>query len=155
MKNEITINKEQELYVIPAGNGYTCLGFDVLEKRYTALANELTNRMELTSKVGIPELRGTKERYSQYQKLLDIARTLNAETGWRSSSQLSKQLTGLEGERVEVITNYDEKRRFYVGKSTGFIPCHLEIARINSSGGPAAETEYKSVRIVQAARSRY
>lgn len=61
-------------------------------------------------------------------------------------SGLSPQLTGLEGWRVEVETTYGEKRRFIVGRSSGWRPCHIEISRRTSSGGPAAEREYKFVR---------
>ncbi len=63
-------------------------------------------------------------------------------------SDLTKQLKGLEGWRVEVVTMQDEKRRFIVGKSTGWKPIHLEIARRTSSGGGAAEKQYKSVTVL-------
>lgn len=64
----------------------------------------------------------------------------------RDNSGLSPQLVGLEGYRVEVVTTYGETRRFIVGKSTGWKPSHLEIARRDSMGGGAAEKEYASVR---------
>ena len=70
----------------------------------------------------------------------------------RSDAGLTPQLIGLEGYRVEVVTDYDETRRFIVGKSTGWIPCHLEIARSNSSGGGPAEKHYKSVRTLYRSR---
>jgi len=64
----------------------------------------------------------------------------------RDLSELTPQLTGLEGWRVEVITDYDEKRRFIVGKSTGWKPIHLEVSRRSALGGGGAEKHYKSVR---------
>lgn len=64
----------------------------------------------------------------------------------RSDAGLTKQLIGLEGWRVEVVTTYGETRRFIVGRSTGWVPCHTELKLRTSSGGPAAEREYKSVR---------
>lgn len=64
----------------------------------------------------------------------------------RDYSGLTPQLVGLEGWRVEVVTNYDEVRRFIVGKSTGWLPCHLEVSRRDSLSGTAAESSYKSVR---------
>jgi hypothetical protein len=70
----------------------------------------------------------------------------------RDLSGLSHQLIGLEGYRVEVITTYDEKRRFIVGRSTGWKPCHLEVSRRNALGGNPAETEYKSVRTLYRVR---
>ena len=64
----------------------------------------------------------------------------------RDNSSLSPQLLGLEGWRVEVEATYGEMRRFIVGKSTGWRPCHLEIATRRSSGGGSAERAYKSVK---------
>ena len=68
------------------------------------------------------------------------------------NSALTKQLLGLEGWRVEVITTYGEKRRFIVGKSTGWKPCHLEVSRRNALGGFSAEKEYSSVKKLYFAR---
>lgn len=70
----------------------------------------------------------------------------------RDNSDLSPQLVGLEGWRVEVVTTYGEKRRFIVGKSTGWRPCHLEVLTRRSLGGCAAEKEYASVRKLYHAR---
>ena len=66
----------------------------------------------------------------------------------RDLSDLSPQLLGLERKRVEVVTTYGEKRRFYVGRSTGWRPIHLEIHNRRSTGGPAAERHYASVRVI-------
>ncbi len=60
-------------------------------------------------------------------------------------SGLNPQLLGLEGWRVEVNTSYGETRRFIVGRSTGWKPCHLEIHRRDSSGGMAAARSYEKV----------
>lgn len=70
----------------------------------------------------------------------------------RDYSGLTPQLKGLEGYRVEVIDNYDEKRRFIVGKSTGWKPCHLEIKRVDSMGGGPADKEYKTVTTIKKVR---
>jgi hypothetical protein len=70
----------------------------------------------------------------------------------RDYSGLTPQLKGLEGYRVEVETTYGETRRFIVGRSTGWKPCHLEIMRRNSMGGGATEAEYKTVRALYKAR---
>lgn len=64
----------------------------------------------------------------------------------RDNSDLSPQLRGLEGWRVEVVEADEPKpRRFIVGKSTGWRPCHLEIARRNSMGGSPARKSYLKV----------
>jgi hypothetical protein len=70
----------------------------------------------------------------------------------RSEAGLSPQLIGLEGWRVEVVTDYGETRRFIVGRSTGWEPCHLEIKRRDSMGGMSAERRYQSVRKLYRAR---
>jgi len=68
----------------------------------------------------------------------------------RDNSALTPQLKGLEGHRVEVVDNYGERRRFWVRKSTGWQPCHLEVKLINSHGGTSADKSYQSVVIVTA-----
>ena len=70
----------------------------------------------------------------------------------RDYSGLSLQLRGKEGYRVEVVTDYDETRRFIVGRSTGWRPCHIEVNNRRSLGGPGAESSYKSVRVLYKAR---
>lgn len=70
----------------------------------------------------------------------------------RSDAGLTPQLIGLEGWRVEVETTYGETRRFIVGRSTGWIPCHIERKLRTSSGGYGAEKEYKSVRRIERVR---
>jgi len=72
----------------------------------------------------------------------------------RDNSDLSPQLIGLEGWRVEVVTTYAKTRRFIVGKSTGWKPCHLELARRDSIGGGRADKFYKSVRKLYLVRGR-
>jgi len=72
----------------------------------------------------------------------------------RDLSGLSPQLKGLEGYRVEVTDEEGEApRRFIVGRSTGWRPCHLEIASRRSSGGGAARGRYATVRTLYNARA--
>ena len=138
MTTQVTINAEQKLFVIPESRGYSCLGFDVCEKRTVALARELA---ALGIDIPQPAPHGTIERYEQYRALCRIASEQNAKTGWRSKSELTPELIGLENRRVEVRHRWDsgteEIERFWVGKSNGHIPCHLQIARRNCLGGPA------------------
>jgi len=72
----------------------------------------------------------------------------------RDLSDLSSQLSGLEGWRVEVETTYGEVRRFIVGRSTGWRPIHLEVKTRRSVGGDAAEKKYRSVRKLYYTRER-
>lgn len=147
----VTINEEQRLYVIPCGEGYTCLGFDVCEKRTVALARELA---ALGESIPQPEAVGTLGRYRQYKALVAVALAHNRATGWRSKSELTPELVGYEGKRVEVRHRWGTDKavevvRFIVGKSTGWIPCHLEIKTKGSTGGGAVCLgEILSVRTV-------
>lgn len=69
-------------------------------------------------------------------------------------SGLSPQLTGLEGYRVEVVDTHGEKRRFIVSRSTGWVPCHIELNNRRSLGGMAADRHYQSVRPLYRVRER-
>ena len=136
-QTDVTINTEQGLYVIPESGGYSCLGFDVLIERFNRLAHEYGGIDPFP-----PAERGTLQGYARYAALLSMASTADK----RFTCELSPQLTGLEGHRVEVTTKYGETRRFIVGKSSGWIPIHLEIKRRNSFGGCGAERTYTRVR---------
>ncbi len=147
-KREVGINAEQELYVNPESHGYSCLGFDVLIDRYNAIAAWL--RKEGLQQDDLPpDARGTMRAYTAYRTLLDRAAGYFQRNKLRCPAELTPQLTGLEGKRVEVVDRQGERRRFIVGKSTGWLPIHLEIARRDSSGGPAVTgAPFQSVRIV-------
>ena len=80
---------------------------------------------------------------------------------WQSMSQqerelardytgLTPELSGHEGWRVEVLDHDGNTRRFNVGKSTGWKPCHLEVYNARSmGGGPADSRGYASVRRIR------
>ena len=147
MRTKITLNPGYAggVYVLNHGKFITCLGFDVALKKAAALAVEL-NSPELS-----PDLteRGTMTAYDKYADLVDQARQKNLTSGWRSRVDLTADLIGLEGKRVEVIDCYGDRRRFIVGRSTGWIPCHLEIKTRRSTGGEAVwGTPFRSVSTV-------
>ncbi len=71
----------------------------------------------------------------------------------RDYSDLRPELSGLEGYRVEVLDADGEKRRFIVGRSTGWKPINLEIKRRNSWGGdPCDSRGYKVLRVLEYVR---
>lgn len=72
--------------------------------------------------------------------------TPNEKAAVRDLSGLTPALVGLERHRVEVVDRFGERRRFIVGRSTGWQPCHLEVKTRRSMGGMAADKVYKSVR---------
>ena len=135
MKNpNYTINKELGLFVIPSGSWYSCLGFEVCKNRANRLAEELRAKQWKGSTKNVRHL---KRLYRHYENLTEQARQKHLATGWRSKSELIQELIPFEGKRIEATNCWGEKVRFIVGKSTGFIPCHLEIKRRDSSGGCA------------------
>jgi len=129
-----SINHEQGLYVINAGGGYCCLGFTNAQRKAEAVAAWL----------GIdppdPAQQGTPEGYAAYLEVMSQGSKHEAATRDRCPADLHAQLIGLEGWRVEVTDQDDNTYRFIVGRSTGWMPCHLQIARRNSSGGPAVDS---------------
>lgn len=149
-KNKVTINPDyfgpgNGLYVIHFEGGCSTLGFDRVMELGNLLAAEL-DRWDLTP---LPAERGTMKAYEKYRILSDLVFRKHQQTGYRSKAELTPQLIGLEGKTVEVVDSHGEKRRFVVGRSTGWIPCHLEIASRRSSGGPAVMgAPFQSVRVV-------
>lgn len=71
---------------------------------------------------------------------------------YRDNSHLSPQLIGLEGWRVEAVDIHGERRRFIVGKSTGWRPCHLEIKTALAACGDPARARYQSVKALERVR---
>lgn len=144
---KVTMNREQRLYIIPCtGGGYSCLGFDVCKQRAERLRNEFkTLGFVFPAKART----GTLAAYNELAMLQYMAQGHNERTGYRFKCELTPQLIGLEGKRVEVTSDNGETRRFQVGKSTGFIPIHLEIARRNCHGGGAVWQNFKTVRIIK------
>ena len=61
-------------------------------------------------------------------------------------SGLHPLLIGLEGWRVEVTDTDGAKRRFIVGRSAGWQPCHIEIKTTRSIGGFPAARHYTIIR---------
>lgn len=143
-----SINKEQRLYVMKCGSGFTCYGFDVLNTRAVALREWYFEQNPQAIRQ-IPARVGTKKHFKACQDVIAQVGRYCTHKGIKCPIELSPQLKGLEGRRVEVVTMYGEKRRFIVGRSMGWLVTHLEISRANSYGGMSAEKEYKSVTIIK------
>lgn len=141
-----SINVEQKLYVLKSGHGgYSCLGFDVAEKWARGVLAWLPNPDALP----LDAKPGTAEHYAQYCAIMEIGAAHNRVTGKRCPALLIPQLIGLEGRRVEIKTREGERSRFWVGKSTGWLPIHLEIkTRASSGGGGVYFPEGATVRVV-------
>lgn len=144
------------LYCVSECGGYSCLGFDVCAERteryfawIMAQKSDKARRAtaELPALPGNAPAKGTIAAYVYYRALTSVIFKIHAATGVKCDAELTPQLVGLEGHRVEVVDCHGERRRFIVGKSSGWIPIHLELAKVNSSGGGGVTgTPYKSVR---------
>lgn len=142
MNNKVTINKEQKLYVIPCGkNGFSCYGFENCIKMRNKLAKEYNMPRLTRGKIG------TMKTYDEYLDLCELAGKIFAQTGKKSESGLNEKLKGLKGKRVEVVYTWGEKERFYVGQSTGHIPCNLVIKKSNSTGGISCMSDESIVSV--------
>lgn len=136
------------LYVMRSGGGFSCYGFDNLEREISRVVGWLKAEGQPVPALSTSdEARGSPERYSDYLVTMAAGREYHARTGRRCPAALEPQLVGLEGKRVEVTRN-GETSRFIVGKSTGWMPIHLEIANRRSDGGPSVFGPFDSVRVV-------
>lgn len=136
------------VYVMKCGDGVSCLGFEYAASKADAVAEWLEAQGKPLEAPSAPL--GTLEAFARYQAAMEAGRAHNAATGARCPAELVPQLTGLEGKRVEVVDSDGEARRFIVGKSTGWMPCHLEIKTRRSSGGGAVwGAPFRSVRVVE------
>ncbi len=148
MSNLHTIDNEKELFVLKCVDGkgeitgYTCLGFDVAIKWTEGVAKWLGLIPPQQS------LRGTAEYYAAYLEIMQKGREFNQQTGQKCLVCLNPQLICLEGKIVEVSVDGEENYRFQVGRSTGWMPCHLEIESPRADGGTGARNHYNSVKVV-------
>jgi hypothetical protein len=142
----VTINNEQELYVIPCGSGYSCLGFDVVLDKINKLIKWLETYKVTYAASDIK--RGAIETYELYQRIMGVAEETSKAFKTRCNVDLCPQLVGLEGKRVEV-KEFNHTRRFWVGKSTGWMPIHLEIKLRTSTGGMAVIGPFDSVKVIR------
>jgi hypothetical protein len=143
-----SVNLEQRLYVKKCGGGYSCLGFDVAYQWACDVASWLASEGATVDPPN-PSLIGTAEGYADHCRVMDAGSEYNRRTGRRCFAHLDPELKGKEGQRVEVIDRDGERRRFYVGRSGGWLPIHLEIKTRRSSGGMGTYgTPFRSVRVV-------
>lgn len=136
------------VYVSRCGDGFTTLGFAHTAGQVAKVGLWLeTVGKPLEGKEPEP---GTPEAFARYHAAMAAGAAHNRETGARCTRDLTPELIGLEGKRVEVVDCHGETRRFWVGKSSGWLPIHLEIERRNSSGGCGVYgAPFKSVREVR------
>lgn len=127
------IDTERRLYVIDIGGGYTTIGFDFAEKRLRAVAKWMHwNPQDIGNYAP-----GTPGHYARYLDVMREGGKYAHDNATQCGAELIPEFIGLERRRVEVTLPNGEKSRFYIGKSTGWLPCHLEIKTSRSFGGGA------------------
>lgn len=128
---DMTINKDQGLYVLNHGKYVSCLGFEYAAK----LAKEVSAWCGLPAPKAEP---GTAEAFAEYQAAMSAGFQKHKKTGGRCPADLEPRLIGLEGKRVEVTSPDGTRERFYVSRSTGWLPCHIAVKTRRSLGGCSA-----------------
>lgn len=158
-EQEVTINADyfgpgDGVYVIKNDGGTSCLGFDVTLDRLERYALDLFQNVEQVNELmkRMKAQRGQMVVYDRMRELQSALIERAQATGEEPVAELTPQLIGLEGCRVEVADMDGKTRRFIVGRSTGPIPCHLEISRTSAVGGYPARREYQRVRVVEQVR---
>ena len=152
-----SINTEQRVYVMPCGDGFSCYGFDVLDRKARSVAawleteaapgDELRDARRMLDAIGAHAV-GTAEHFAACDAVMVAGAQLNARTGKRCPAELVPALIGLEGKHVE-CEHYGERVRFYVGKSTGWMPGHLMIKTRRSIGGEMLSADsVRNVRVI-------
>lgn len=144
IENNVGIDPINEMYVIAHDGGFTTRSWANVRDRTERLA------LNLVMEDYRPPATGTREAYDAMRVLEHALKLRYDRTGEKAVADLSMQLLGLEGRRVEVVDHEgDAPRRFIVGKSTGWIPIHLEIKTTRSMGGEPARLEYHSVKVLE------
>ncbi|AWY09450.1 hypothetical protein vB_RpoS-V16_14 [Ruegeria phage vB_RpoS-V16] len=132
------------LYIIPAGGGFSTLGVERAAERAAAVVAWMEAESRVLARVRPVELEnlpepgepGTLAAYDFYRAAMGAGAAYYRRAGRKCPVELTPELRGKEGHRVRVLDRDGcEISRFWVGRSSGWCPCHLEIARRDSSGG--------------------
>jgi hypothetical protein len=120
----VTINNEQHLFVIPSGDGYSCMGFDVVYKQLCVIREKITEKkLNIKSIFSSDSLEafeeskiGTIEQYNAYKNAFsNLAKTGLKLGTWFSFDTPKKVRRILEEYRL----SNDKIRIFYGDNETG------------------------------------
>ena len=147
--DQVSIDRENRLYsfLLPNG-GWSCLGFDVVEKRSQRLADWLRKQgvYVLTPESGTP---GTHYAYTIYEERVEMARQLWIDRNIKCDIDLDIRLARYyeSKERIEILYEGEAPERCYVGKSLGWMPCYILLKTKRSiSGGSFYSNGVQSIR---------
>ena len=139
-----SIDKDRRLYVIAHEGGWTTLGWDVAQRRMDAVAAWMGSAK---TEDGTP---GTQEHYLASAATMTDGATFHRRTGGRCPAEVTSTRIGLEGCRVEGRYPTGETKRFQGGKSTGWLPCHLQRHKSRAHSGPAVSyPEGSTIRVIR------
>lgn len=139
---ELTLNFKHQAFTVPSGRGSITLGFSECKRRTQAIADHY-ERQDLA-----PTEYGTAIAYFEYVKAVNYAEAEYRRTGQPCPVDLNTQLEGLEGRKVEAVTHNGERREFWVARSTGWRPSHLEASEPGAKAGTVCPREYRSVTVI-------
>lgn len=154
---DFAVNHGQGLYLVPCGTGFSCLGFDYAESQRLAVVGWLAAEGDSWAKTstGVAFEPGTPDAFQAYDTAMRKGAEFHSRTGKCCNADLTPELIGKEGLRVEVTGPDNYKSRFWVGKSTGWCPIHLEIrTRRSAGGGSVYIPKGGKVRVVEASGTK-
>lgn len=132
------------VFVIPCGDGFSTLGFAYAEKRARGVLEWIGGKFRYS-----PKFNSLVNLYEEYKRAMKEGAEYAAKTGRKCPLELTPQLIGLEGKRVAIINaDGSEESRFRVGRSTGWLPCHLEIMPNAHGGSSVYIPEGATIRIL-------
>ena len=126
---KVSLNQQQQLYVIPSGQGYSCYGFDNCFQATVQLCAKLRKPAPL------PALKGTLDLYQQYQDLIgQFSKSQASQTTWFDPGTPIEVQTILENARVR-----NQRLRIFLGDrvtGTSWLEEHDVVGYIGRSMGP-------------------
>ena len=128
-----SISRKRELYVMRCGSGYSCSGFDVLDKKARAVVEWMSPYGDTPIPADMQV--GTEQHFNWCASVMDAGALHAKRTGSYCAYNLVPALIGLEGRRV-VAEVGGERMTFTVRRSTGWMPVHIAVTA-GSDGGIA------------------
>jgi hypothetical protein len=143
---QVTVDNDHNCYVIHDTNtqSVSALSFSICWDRLFGIAAWLGEHSLYHGLVF-----GTLDVYNSYIEVCRLGEARYAAIGHPCPILLTPSLVGYEGQWVRVYEQHGRRRKFIVGRSTGWLPVHLEIKdRRAYSGHPVTGTPFRSVRVL-------
>lgn len=122
-------------YVLKSGGGISCLGFAVADAKRSGVAAWLESEGIEPPTLAAPL--GTPGAWLAYHETMAAGEAHHKATFRKCPADLCPELVRHEGRHIRATDRFGERRAFTVGRSMGWMPCHLEIAPGDDGGAPA------------------